>query len=59
MTFPLYDAITIIGPTASGKTGRAISLAKSLGGEILSADSRQVYRGMDLAQVKISKSMVM
>lgn len=44
--------VAIVGPTASGKTGRAVSLAKRLGGEIISADSRQVYRGMDLGTGK-------
>lgn len=52
MTIPHYDTIAIVGPTASGKTGRAISLAHAFDGEILSADSRQVYRGMDLGTGK-------
>ena len=46
------ELITIIGPTASGKTGRAVSLAKAAGGEIISGDSRQVYRDMDLGTGK-------
>lgn len=46
------DLITIIGPTASGKTGRAVSLARKIGGEIISGDSRQVYRDMDLGTGK-------
>lgn len=48
----MSDLITILGPTASGKTTVASHLAKSLGGEILSADSRQVYRGMDIGTGK-------
>ncbi len=44
--------ITILGPTASGKTAFAASLAKEMGGEIISADSRQVYRGMDIGTGK-------
>lgn len=44
--------IAIVGPTASGKTSRAVSLAKALDGEIISADSRQVYRRMDLGTGK-------
>ncbi len=44
--------ITILGPTASGKTGRAVSLSRLLGGEIISGDSRQVYAGMDLGTGK-------
>lgn len=47
MTMP-----AILGPTASGKTRKAVALAKALGGEIVSADSRQVYRGMDLGTGK-------
>ncbi|MBD5313043.1 MAG: tRNA (adenosine(37)-N6)-dimethylallyltransferase MiaA, partial [Bacteroides sp.] len=44
--------IVITGPTASGKTRRAVSLARAIGAEIISADSRQVYRGMDLGTGK-------
>ncbi len=51
MTAP-YDLITILGPTASGKTRLAARLADSIGGEIISADSRQVYRGMDIGTGK-------
>lgn len=47
-----YESIAITGPTASGKTGKAVALAKYLNGEILSADSRQVYKGMDLGTGK-------
>lgn len=42
----------ITGPTAVGKTARAVDMAKALGGEIISADSRQIYRGMDLGTGK-------
>lgn len=42
----------ILGPTASGKTALAVELAKSLDGEIISVDSRQVYRGMDIGTGK-------
>lgn len=48
----LKQSITIVGPTASGKTHRAVCIAKSIGGQIISADSRQVYRGMDLGTGK-------
>lgn len=44
--------IVITGPTASGKTRRAVSLARLIGGEIISADSRQIYRGMDIGTGK-------
>lgn len=44
--------IVILGPTASGKTGLGIKLAKALDGEIISGDSMQVYRGMDIGTAK-------
>jgi tRNA dimethylallyltransferase len=44
--------LVVIGPTASGKTRYAVQLAAQLGGEILSADSRQVYQGMDIGTGK-------
>lgn len=44
--------IAIVGPTASGKTSRAVAIAKALNGEIISGDSRQVYRSMDLGTGK-------
>lgn len=44
--------LTILGPTACGKTKLAVSLASKIGGEIISADSRQVYRGMDIGTGK-------
>lgn len=47
-----YDIITIIGPTASGKTSLAVALAKDLNTEIISGDSRQVYRRMNLGTGK-------
>jgi len=47
-----YDLITILGPTASGKTQLAAHVALKLNGEIISGDSRQVYRGMNLGTGK-------
>ncbi len=47
--------ITVVGPTASGKTGLAIELALALNGEVISADSRQVYRGLDIGSGKVTK----
>ncbi|MDE7085775.1 MAG: tRNA (adenosine(37)-N6)-dimethylallyltransferase MiaA [Prevotella sp.] len=44
--------LTILGPTASGKTSLAVAVARRLGGEIISADSRQVYRRMDIGTGK-------
>jgi tRNA dimethylallyltransferase len=46
--------IAIVGPTASGKTSLSIDLATRFGGEVISADSRQVYRGMDLGTGKVT-----
>lgn len=47
-----HEMITVLGPTACGKTAFAARLAHELGGEIISADSRQVYRSMDLGTGK-------
>ncbi|HEX5479442.1 MAG TPA: tRNA (adenosine(37)-N6)-dimethylallyltransferase MiaA [Dehalococcoidia bacterium] len=49
MAVPL---VAVVGPTATGKTALAVELARALGGEILNADSRQVYRGMDIGTAK-------
>jgi tRNA dimethylallyltransferase len=46
--------VVIVGPTAVGKTALSIHLAEAVGGEIVSADSRQVYRGMDIGTAKAS-----
>ncbi|MDP4000088.1 MAG: tRNA (adenosine(37)-N6)-dimethylallyltransferase MiaA [bacterium] len=46
--------VVVVGPTASGKTALAIELAEEFHGEIVSADSRQVYRGMDIGTAKAS-----
>lgn len=47
-----YKLVVVLGPTASGKTKYAVGLADRTGGEIISADSRQVYRGMDIGTGK-------
>lgn len=47
--------MVIVGPTASGKSNLGIFLARKFGGEIISADSRQVYRGMDIGTGKITR----
>lgn len=47
-----YDSIAVVGPTACGKTRRAVQLAHAFNGEIISADSRQVYRRMDIGTGK-------
>ena len=49
---PDQPLIVIVGPTASGKTGLAIKIAKEYGGEIISADSRAIYRGLTIGTAK-------
>lgn len=51
----LIPVIAIVGPTASGKSKLAVELAKAIGGEVISADSRQVYRGLNLGTGKITR----
>lgn len=46
------NALVVLGPTATGKTMLGIQLSRALGGEVLSADSRQVYRGLDIGSGK-------
>lgn len=52
MTVSIRQLITIVGPTATGKSALAVRLAQRLGGEVINADSRQVYRGMDIGTAK-------
>ena len=47
-----FEILVVLGPTASGKTRLAVALAGDLGGEIISADSRQVFRDMDIGSGK-------
>ena len=47
--------ICIVGPTASGKTGLAIELAKRIDAEVISADSMQIYKGLDVGTAKVTK----
>src|SRR3989338_1164385 len=47
--------LIIVGPTSSGKSALAVELARKFNGEVISADSRQVYRGLDVGTGKISK----
>ena len=47
--------IVVIGPTASGKSALAVEIARKIGGEVISADSRQVYKGLNIGSGKISK----
>jgi len=52
---PKQKILVILGPTASGKTSLAVALAQMFGGEVISADSRQVYRGLDIGTEKITE----
>ena len=56
---PSFDSLLILGPTASGKTTLGVALARLLDGEIISADSRQVYRGLDIGSGKDLESYEM
>ena len=51
----LHKIVVIVGPTASGKSALAVKIARKFSGEIMSADSRQVYRGMDIGTAKPTK----
>lgn len=52
---PPTRVLAIVGPTATGKTSLGVSLALKFGGEVISADSRQVYRGLDLGTGKVTR----
>src|SRR5437762_13961041 len=54
MSSRLPKLVVLLGPTASGKSGLGITLAQHFNGEIVSADSRQVYRGLDIGQAKVT-----
>lgn len=47
--------VCVVGPTASGKTALSVALAKALDGEVISADSMQLYRGMDVGTAKVTQ----
>lgn len=51
---PHQKLIAVVGPTGSGKTGLSLRLAKKFCGEVISADSRQVYRGLDIGTEKVT-----
>lgn len=55
MDTPNIKIIVILGPTASGKSELAVKIAKKFNGEIISADSRQIYKGLDIGSGKITK----
>jgi tRNA dimethylallyltransferase len=52
----LPKLVVLLGPTASGKSGLSITLAQHFNGEIISADSRQVYRGLDIGTAKVTSA---
>lgn len=52
----LRPVITVVGPTAAGKSELSLALARTLGGEIVNADSMQLYRGMDIGTAKLAVS---
>ena len=51
----MQKVIVICGPTASGKTALSIELAKRINGQIVSADSMQIYKDMDIGTAKVTK----
>ena len=51
----MQDIIVIVGPTGVGKTKLSIELAKKLNGEVINADSTQVYKGMNIATAKVTE----
>ena len=48
--------VAVVGPTAAGKSDLAIALAQQLGGEVVNADSMQLYRGMDIGTAKLARA---
>lgn len=50
-----HKVVVVVGPTASGKTALALEIAKAYNGEVISADSRQVYTGLDIGTGKVTK----
>jgi len=54
MSNPLPKLVVVLGPTACGKSALGITLAQRFNGEIVSADSRQVYRGLDIGTAKVT-----
>ena len=55
----IEDIICIVGPTASGKTGLGIELAKKIDAEIISADSMQIYKNLNVGTAKVTKEEAM
>jgi tRNA dimethylallyltransferase len=53
-SFPNLRVIAVVGPTAAGKSALSIALARELGGEVVNADSMQLYRGLDIGTAKLT-----
>src|SRR4051794_15659762 len=53
---PRPSVLAVVGPTATGKSALAVALARRLGGEIINADSMQLYRGMDIGTAKLPEA---
>jgi tRNA dimethylallyltransferase len=53
MSIMTTDVVAVVGPTATGKTALSLALAHALGGEVVNADSMQLYRGMDIGTAKL------
>lgn len=51
---PVPDVVAVVGPTAAGKSDLGVALARALGGEVVNADSMQLYRGMDIGTAKLT-----
>jgi tRNA dimethylallyltransferase len=51
---PVPRVIAVVGPTAAGKSALSVALARELGGEVVNADSMQLYRGMDIGTAKLT-----
>ena len=49
-----HPVLAVVGPTASGKTALGVALAEQFGGEIISADSMQIYKGLDVGTAKVT-----
>ena len=56
MSMPRLPVIAVVGPTAAGKSDLGIALAREFGGEVVNADSMQLYRGMDIGTAKLSEA---
>ena len=50
-----HPVLAVVGPTATGKTALGVALAQRVSGEVISADSMQIYRGLDVGTAKITR----